>query len=222
MTNSYVPLTLLSILDSFWKSRAPNAPLPSIEAGTDFEPFVFYGLMLVGLSLCVANYVFLKRNEISSARLKHDRRVGLMQQNRVTAEFQLPGWLRVLGNLVWKVGLIPTIYFWTSGSVHDLVRLGFIASACFIAYNVRLITKAVLHPRSVFNRRYLFYRTDPAFVQTRLLFELTRRFLYMVVGFALAFYGLHRLTGDGSLFATILKRLPYRCSWFISNPLWLG
>ena len=191
----------LSITNVINKSNQTGWQFPAAGRTSDFDWWIFAGLAMSAFSLCALNFFFLRRHEVSRQQMESDRRYEIYRQHRSVAAYRFPCWVRILGNLACKIGFVILAYSLVSAQGRQEVWAGVIAAMGFIGFNVRCILRELLHPRSVLHRRFLFYRADPTFIRTRLLFELIRRFVYFIIGFAFLSYALHRLTGNEYMFA---------------------
>lgn len=201
MTPTLQPLAL-SITNAISKSIQSGWQFPIAGKASDFELWGFVGLALAAFSLCTLNFFFLRRHEISRQQMDSDRRYEIHRQHRSVAAYRFPCWVRIVGNLVCKIGFIILVYGLVSAQSKQGVWIGLMATFGFIGFNVQCVLREVLHPRSVLHRRYLFYRADPTFIRTRLFFDMIRRFVYFIIGFAFLSYTLHRLTGNEYMFST--------------------
>ena len=99
-----------------------------------------------------------------------------------------------------KMGVVAGLYCLSSAKPDILVSAGLLLCLGFLIVIIRKIVKELMNHRSTFNRKYLFFRKDPTFIRVRLSLEVMRRFLYILLAFSFAGYGLHRLTGNGIAF----------------------
>src|SRR5262249_29187540 len=110
-------------------------------------------------------------------------------------------WQRIVGDMFCRIGFVVILYFFASIQYPGLVWTALALSFSFFVFNLFLLLREILHPRSLFNRRYLYYHKSPGFIRARLIFEVARRFLYFVLSFTFMSYTIHRLSGNGAAFS---------------------
>ena len=164
-----------------------------LELKSDFNSGIAAALLVCTSLLCGATFTFLNHYRITREQLKSERQVAILVQRRSIAAFKFPPWLRILGDLFFKVGATVIIYGLTSAGNFGLVVVGLVATFVLLAVQCLLVIKWTLHPKSVFHRRHVFFKKDPTFIRIRLFFELFRRFTSFVVVFTFVSYAMHRL-----------------------------
>jgi len=160
---------------------------------SDFTWWAVIWLFAGSSLLCVMTYAFLHHYELTREKIQNDRRFTIMRERNTIAAFRFPSWLRTCANWLFKVGLPVLAYSAISAQRKAFVAAGILLSLSFFFVNFHLLLKWVVHPKSVFHRKHVFYKKDPTFIRIRLLFELLRRFIYFAIALTFISYGTHRL-----------------------------
>jgi acyl carrier protein len=128
--------------------------------------------------------------------LEKSRIYKLYEQSRLTKKVVIKPLARDAWDFFIKTFSAAGIYGLASAKNSSLVWSAAVLACLFLGLTVRTVVHEIIHPRSTFNRRYLLFETNPRFIRIRSIFELFRRTLYFVTGFAFASYAFHRLYPD--------------------------
>jgi acyl carrier protein len=195
---SYPIDTIISNLLAVSSNTAP--PFVTAAIGSDFQWKILAWLGGITAFVSILHFYFLRLYEVLPQELKARRLIRLLDKQYFYAALRLRKWQQDLCQLSIKLGVVASLYCLTSAKPVWAVWLGLVVCLVFFCIVLRNTINALLNPRSTFNRKYLFYRKDPTFIRVRLSLEIVRHFIYILLAFTFASYGLHRLNGNGSMF----------------------
>jgi len=160
---------------------------------SDFNPWIAATLAMCASLLCLFNYAFLQKYRFTKQQLESTRSIKILASQAELALFRYRPWMRVIGNALFKIVGIILIYWCESSSRLDILLVGIFLAFAYLGVNFKLLLKSILNPRSVFNRKHVWFRKNEVFFRQRVHFELFRRFIYFWICFTFLSYGVHRL-----------------------------